>query len=161
MKKFLVLLFLFFGFSANAQSLVVCNFNDDNAVNTDDAAILIAWRTENSFFIKTGTPVTIANVEKRASDMMGKTISVARLPDPVKDRLSDQNTGIQIDDIAYLLAFITENSFAIKTGTSVVFNSVATRASNIISLSYSLSKLPGTPIGDSSFSTTITGIQTD
>ncbi len=155
----LALVMLVVSFSCYGK--VVCDFDGDNSIKTSDAAILLAWIIESNYKIKDpGYLVTESNVQIRAENMLDTNVVVSRLPDS-EDLLADSNGDLSLTDAAYLLAFIVENNFAIKTGGVVRFDSVSIRAAGILSLSASLSKLPGTPIGDSSFSTTITGITTD
>ncbi len=161
-KLILFVLVLVCSTSVLFAEAVVCNFSSDELISSDDAAILLAWRTEyNIFKLNPNKIVTIENVQNRASVILKRDVLVSRLPDLSYDVLSDHSGEIVSDDIAYLLAFITEQNIATLKKQAVDFSNVETRAQNIISLTYSLSKLPGTPIGDSSFTTTITGIQTD
>ncbi len=157
-----LLLFLSLGIGVSNAALV-SDFDSDNLITTSDIAIFIAWKTEFDFSVKDPSYlVTFENVDIRASNILpASEIVVRRLPIPSVDKLADRGDNPVADDIAYMLAFVVENNFAIKTGTQVKFENVAIRASQILTLKTNLGKLPGGTIGDSTIPVTITGIQLD
>lgn len=133
--------------SCLAYSEEAFNFDDKPSTDLIDMIYFISW-------IQSGYSNNQATVVARATEIYSPaTGPLLRLPDNSKDDLNGDNVA-DLKDLILMIAWIQANS-------STSFNTVEARALEILNSVGSLSKLPGTPIGDSTFSTTITGIQTD
>jgi hypothetical protein len=121
------------------------DFDGDNFVTLKDIAYGLAFYLNSS--------ATTATLPGYADDFYAQaTGPVSRLPDGIIDDFNG-DAGFGLGDIAVMLAHYLSSS--------KVFDSVESAANGYFSRTGALYKLPGTPTGDSSFSTTITGIQTD
>lgn len=160
-RFFFLLVFLVISPGLLQAAALTCNFDDDENINSKDTAIIMAWRTEYNLATFKNVEVKLEDVEKRASSILSQNIVVSRLPNQVRDKLADEDKIISTGDIVYLMAYVVEKNIADFKKIPVSFSNVEFRAQSSYSNLAPLSKLPGTPIGDSGFSTTITGIQTD
>lgn len=145
MKKLSVFLFFLLLCASSGAAEIAGDFDGDQEITLKDVAYALAYALDNSLTLTT-LPGSADNIYSKA------TGPVSRLPDTVKDNF-DSNDGFGLGDVAALLAFYLASDKS--------FSAVETSTVTIYSKASSLYKLPGTPIGDSSFSTTITGIQTD
>lgn len=147
MKKIVTVvlcLFLVTGFAFAEEAF---NFDDKPATDLIDMIYFISW-------IQSGYSNDSSIVVARATEIYSLAKGpLVRLPNNVKDDLNGDNVA-DLKDLIMMIAWI-------QASNTTNFNTVEARALEILSTAGSLSKLPGTPIGDSSFSTTITGIQTD
>lgn len=161
MKKivFLLGMLLIIGGSFTSLSAEVAfDFDGSNTLDDKDLAIMIGWKQ----LVNAGVPsasITTTVVLGVAQKILASVSSVSRLPDTAKDNLSTEGTAALDDqDLAY---FISYNQLKNAGVTTFTFSSIETVASKLITLTTGLGKLPGTAIGDSTFSTTITGITAD
>jgi hypothetical protein len=147
MKKLLIILILvaFYAPAICIGSDLSCDFDSDQNITSSDIAILAAWiqsrKSDDKQFVQDLARSYIS------------TVVVDRLPGNT-DKLEDSVENIGTNDLGFLAAYL-------QTRKSTDFSFVESMAYSIMSKSLDLSKLPGTPIGTASFTTTITGITTD
>jgi hypothetical protein len=99
----------------------------------------------------------------KARNITGKnTLNVSRLPDG-QDKLEDSLVNnLSNTDLFLFAAYQKVKSEALLGEVTLNFTSVEEKAQSITDdTTIRLGKLPGTPIGTASFTTTITGITTD
>lgn len=126
---------------------VVCDFDGDKLITSRDSAILTAW-------LKLRRPNDLAAVESRARLLSGSSdLTVARLPSNI-DKIEDASTIVGSADKSLLVAYLNLR----KTSN---FASVLERAKLLLGTAVRLSKLPGSPIGDSTVPVKVEGIQVD
>lgn len=123
------------------------NFDDQAEVDLRDLIYFISWIQSG---YSTNPETIVGRAKEIYPDAQGPLV---RRPDNSKDDLNGDGIA-DLKDMIMMIAWIQ----ASKTNN---FSTIEARALEILSNAGRLSKLPGTPIGDSSFSTTITGIQTD
>ena len=161
-SKFLLFFAFFFALTGCVfGSDLVCDFDANQKINTNDAAVLLAYLKEAANAKILGTQVTIASVQDRAQKIIAGT-TVSRLPEEAKDDLGNASVNeLNTSDAALLLAYLKEAANASILGTTVEFSAVESRAANILGTAVGAGKFPGTEIGDSTVPITITGITTD
>jgi hypothetical protein len=148
MKKVFVFTLAFMLFIAGTlRAENAFNFDSNSEVDLADLIYFISWLQAE----KTTNSTTVVN---RATEIYSLAQGpLTRVPDDVKDDLDGDGVA-DLNDLILMIAWLQ----AEKTTS---FSTVVARAKEIYSNVDFLSKLPGTPIGDSSFTTTITGITTD
>jgi hypothetical protein len=147
LKKIFVFFIVFTLISSCCSAEVAGDLDGNGSITVEDIAYFMAW------FIK-GRTTDKSVVVNRAKELYpNATGPVVRLPDPAKDNFFGKDS-VSLNDIAILMAFFMK-------GRTSDFSAVQIQANNLYSGTDFVSKLPGTPIGDSSFTTTITGITTD
>ena len=149
MKKvlyFILALFLFFSASVQAEESAF-NFDNNSELDLADLIYFISWLQAEK---TTDSNTIVARATEIYSLAQGP---LSRVPDDIKDDL-DADGVASLNDLILMIAWLQ----AEKT---TDFSVVEGRAKEIYSSVGSLSKLPGTPIGTASFTTTITGITTD
>ncbi|OGK08200.1 MAG: hypothetical protein A2W80_11415 [Candidatus Riflebacteria bacterium GWC2_50_8] len=159
MKKTLLLLFVFLlGSCVSSFAEIAFDFDNSNSLDDKDLAIFIGWKQ----LINAGvlsSQITNDMVLQVANPILSSVTAVSRLPALVKDNLSNEATDVLDDqDIAFFIAY---NQLIFAGVTNFSFSNVEAVAANLIAPTANLGKFPGTPIGSSSFSTTITGIVAD
>jgi hypothetical protein len=124
---------------------IACDFDGDEIVTSSDIAIFAAW-------IQSRKSTDVSFVQGLARGFVSG-ITITRLPTDT-DKLEDSSAAIGTTDLGLLAAYIQSRK-------SSDFSFVESVANSIMSKVVSLSKLPGTEIGDSTVPITITGITTD
>lgn len=125
---------------------VVCDFDGDTMITSKDSAILTAWLNLRRYN-------DVAAVQARARLLYGSDLTVVRLPTTF-DKLEDAATIVGSTDKSLLTAYLNLRKIS-------DFTSVQERAKLLLGEVVRLSKLPGSPVGDSTVPVTITGIQVD
>ncbi len=125
---------------------VACDFDGDKLITSKDSAILTAW-------LNLRRSDDVVAVQSRARLLYGSDLTVVRLPSDT-DKIEDASTIVGSTDKSLLVAYLNLR----KTSD---FASVQERANLLLGKVVRLSKLPGSPIGDSTVPVTITGIQVD
>jgi len=134
------------------------DFDNSSSLDDKDLAIFIAWKQLVNAGVDS-SQITTALVLQAAKPILTSVSTVSRLPDLARDNLSNESTNALDDqDIAYFIAY---NQLVFANAPNFTFTDVETVAGNLLTLTTKLGKFPGTPIGDSTFSTTVTGIQVD
>lgn len=134
------------------------DFDNSSSLDDKDLAIFIGWKQLVNAGVST-SQITTDLVLQAAKPILTSVSTVSRLPELAKDNLSNEATNALDDqDIAFFIAY---NQLVFAGVSNFTFTNVETVAGNLITLTTKLGKFPGTPIGDSSFSSTITGIQVD
>jgi hypothetical protein len=152
------MLLMVFSFQAKLSAEVAFDLDGNSALDDKDLAIMIGWKQLVNAGVSAGS-ITTDVVLGVASQILSSVTVVSRIPDVAKDNLSTESTAaLDDEDIAYFISFKQLENAGI---TSFTFANVETIASQLITLTNNLGKLPGTPLGDSTFTTTITGITTD
>lgn len=146
----LVLLFLFISLTVSAEQ--VCDFDGNNTVDLKDVAYLLAWYQSGGSAVSPSKTLVTAVASELLSAATGP---LTRLPSESVDDLSGDGL-IDLNDVALMLAWYQSGG---QSNSS--FSLVESIAQELLSSANFISKFPGTPIGDSSFTTTITGITTD
>lgn len=147
-----------FSFQTELSAEVAFDFDGNSTLDDKDLAIMIGWKQLVNAGVSAGD-ITTDVVRGVAGQILSSVTSVARIPDVTKDNLSTEGTAaLDDEDIAYFISFKQLENAGL---TSFSFANVETIASQLITLTNNLGKFPGTPLGDSSFTTTITGITTD
>lgn len=147
MKKFLIFLLFTLVCSNFAFAEVAFNFDNNDSIDLNDLIYFISWLQADK---TTNSTTVLGRAQEIYSPAQGPLV---RLPDNSKEDL-DGNGVADLKDLILMIAWLQAD----KTSS---FSTVEGRAKEIYSTVDNLYKLPGTPIGDSTFSTTITGIKTD
>jgi hypothetical protein len=147
MKKIFLLLMVFAFLSPVLHAELAGDLDGDGTITLNDIAYFMAW------FMKGRTTDQALVVSTATSLYSSATGPIVRLPDASKDNFYGDNS-ISLNDIAIMMAYFMK-------GRTTDFSVVQSQAIQLYSTADFVSKLPGTPIGDSSFTTTITGITTD
>ncbi len=122
-------------------------FGTATSIELKDLIYFISWLQAD----KTDSTTTVlARAQEIYTSASGP---LSRLPANLKDDLNGDGVA-DIKDLIFMIAWWQAD----KTNDFAV---VEARAKEIMSSLSGLSKLPGTPLGSSSFSTTITGIVAD
>jgi len=159
MKKVLLFLFiLLLGSCGSSFAETTFDFDNSNSLDDKDLAIFIGWKQLVNAGVSS-SQITTDMVLQVAKPILSSVTAVSRLPDLTKDNLSDEAINALDDqDIAFFIAY---NQLIFAGVTNFSFSNVESVAANLIAPTANLGKFPGTPIGGSSFSTTITGIEAD
>lgn len=137
---------------------IAFDFDGSSSLDDKDLAIMIGWKQLVNAGVASNL-ITTSVVLSSAQQILSSVTTVSRLPDVNKDNLSTEGTAALDDqDLAYFISFKQLQNAGL---TSFTFANVESVAGQLITLSTNLGKLPGTAIGDSSFTTTITGITAD
>ncbi|GAB4273725.1 MAG: hypothetical protein Kow0029_13550 [Candidatus Rifleibacteriota bacterium] len=158
MKKFaLFVLFVVLLGGLPVYAEVSFDFDGNSTLDDRDLAIMIGWKQLVNAGVDTSL-ITTSAVQSVASQILSSVTTVSRLPDVEKDNLSTESTAVLDDqDIAY---FISYKQLVNAGVTNFSFANVESVASQLINLTTNLGKFPGTTIGNSTLTTTITGITT-
>jgi len=144
--KILVLIVLLFT-PAISQAETAGDFDGNGIINLEDVAYFMAW------FIKGRTSDTTVVVNAAKQLYAPADGPIVRLPSLAKDSFAG-GSSLNLNDIAIMMGYFVK-------GRSTDFSVVLSAAVSLYSEVSFVSKLPGTPLGSSSFSTTITGIEAD
>jgi hypothetical protein len=123
------------------------DLDGNGTITLEDIAYFMGW------FMK-GRPSDPTVIVEAAEGLYpSATGPITRIPDPEKEDFFGKSS-LSLNDIAIAMAYFMK-------GRTTDFSAVETQANNLYPGTDFVSKLPGTPIGTASFTTTITGITTD
>jgi hypothetical protein len=161
-KSFLLFLMIICSVSMVYGAEYVCDFNGDDTANDTDLIVLLAYIQTKGLAELDIATLDIATVQASARSLLGdQTLVVSRLPDSNDDLENSVPGDIGDNDLIIFLAYLQTKGLAELDIVTLDFSSVEDSASGLLGKAVGLGKFPGTPIGDSSFTTTITDIDPD
>lgn len=147
MKIKMCLIALIFSMAGPIWAQSVFNFDVSSSVDIKDLVYFISWLQAE----QTGSvEVVVARAKEIFPEASGP---LTRLPSLAYEDINDDGL-VDVKDLVLFIAWLQAEQTS-------VFSVVENRALEIYSTVGRLSKLPGTPIGDSKVPITITGIQVD
>lgn len=133
--------------SCLAGGIIAGDFDGDGQVTLKDIAYYMAWISKNR---TTNVDSVLTEATRLYAPATGP---IVRLPSAASDAFTGNDLP-GLSDVAIMMGWISKN----RTNN---FNVVLTESAALFSGVKNIYKLPATPVGDSSFSTTIDGITAD
>lgn len=147
MRKIISFLLLLVVMSSIASAEVTFKFDTETEIGLKDLIYYISWMQADK---TESTTIILARAQEIMPSASGP---LSRFPGDLKDDLNGDDVA-DIKDLVFMIAWWQADK-------TTDFSIVEARAKEIMASINGLYKLPGTPIGSSSFSTTITGIVAD
>lgn len=143
-------------------STLACDFNNDSNITDADLFILFAYQQIKAKASLGKATLDIPTVQSQARSLLGdQTLTVSRLPSNIDDLENLLSSDVADNDLFILFAFQQIRAKAALKKATLDFPTVEAQVESLLKKKVGIGKFPGTPTGDSSFSSTISGIESD